>query len=85
MEKIYGVRESGKYGTLKQKYNELYSIYSIDNYEGKTKSKIVITEDSSSEYQLFNNICKKKNIKCDSMRDWPNGFCFFKYIRTRKH
>lgn len=42
-------------------------IYGVENYEGKIKPEIVITEDSNSEYRFFNNICKKENIKCDSM------------------
>ena len=31
-------------------------IYGVENYEGKIKPEIVITEDSNSEYRFFNNI-----------------------------
>lgn len=30
VEEIYGIRESGKYATIKQTYNELYRIYGIN-------------------------------------------------------
>lgn len=30
VEEIYGIRTSGKYGTLKQKYHEFYRIYGTD-------------------------------------------------------
>ena len=33
VEEIYGIRTSGKYGTLKQSYHEFYRIYGADTYE----------------------------------------------------
>ena len=32
VEKIYGIRESGKYASLKQTYNELFHIYEKEDY-----------------------------------------------------
>ena len=31
IEEIYGIRTSGKYGTLKQSYHELYQMYGVDS------------------------------------------------------
>ena len=52
VEEIYGIRTSGRYGTLKQSYHEFYRIYGIGTYEDKVSPEIIITEDSNSGYQL---------------------------------
>ena len=54
VEEIYGIRTSGKYGTLKQSYHEFYRLYGTDTYEKNVKPDIIITEDSNSGYQFFN-------------------------------
>ena len=53
VEEIYGIRTSGRYGTLKQSYHEFYRIYGTDTYEDKVRPEIIITEDSNSGYQFF--------------------------------
>ena len=53
VEEIYGIRTSGRYGTLKQSYHEFYRIYGTDTYEDKVSPEIIITEDSNSGYQFF--------------------------------
>ena len=35
VEEIYGIRTSGKYGTLKQIYHEFYRIYNLDETKGE--------------------------------------------------
>ncbi len=52
IEEIYGIRESGKYGTLKQTYNEFFHLYRADTGQGKVKPKVIVTEDSNSGNQL---------------------------------
>ena len=37
VEEIYGIRTSGKYGTLAQSYHEFYRIYGIDVLKGKVQ------------------------------------------------
>ena len=32
VDEIYGIRDSGKYGTLKRTYNEFYHLYQISDY-----------------------------------------------------
>lgn len=74
VEEIYGIRTSGKYGTLKQSYHEFYRLYGIDIYENDVKPEIVITEDSNSGYQFFEQVCKENQLKCESMNGKSNVF-----------
>ena len=53
VEEIYGIRLSGRYGGLKQQYNEFYRIYGEDSPGQDIRPDIVITEDSNSGYQFF--------------------------------
>lgn len=53
VKEIYGIRNSGKYGGLKQTYNELYQIYGNKSFVKNKKVDIVITEDSKSGFQFF--------------------------------
>lgn len=64
VEEIYGIRANGKYGGLKQTYNELFRIYTRNNKQAKMKWSVVITEDSNSGFQFFNNICEENAIEC---------------------
>lgn len=43
---IYGIRTSGKYGTLKQLYHEFYRIYGTERFGAEIHPDTVITEDS---------------------------------------
>ena len=43
VEEIYGIRDSGKYGTLKRTYNELYHLFDTDLYQ------------TADNYQAINN------------------------------
>lgn len=62
VEEIYGIRNSGKYGNLKQIYNEFYQISGeYDLVEGIHPKKI-IAEDSNSGYQFFKSIAEKRGI-----------------------
>ena len=47
VEEIYGIRTSGKYGTLKQIYHEFYRIYNLDETKGEIEPEAVVTEDLS--------------------------------------
>ena len=46
IEEIYGIRNSGKYGTLTRTYNEFYHLYRISDYNEMIQPQIIITEDS---------------------------------------
>ena len=61
---IYGIRTSGKYGGLRQHYNEFYRIYGNLSPEAEIHPKQVITEDSNAGYQFFQKVCEDNEIKC---------------------
>ena len=64
VEEIYGIRLSGRYGTLKQSYHEFYRLYGIHSYKTEVVPEMVITEDSNSGYQFFRAICDGHGIPC---------------------
>lgn len=41
---IYGIRDSGKYGTLKRTYNEFYHLYPAEKYRMPVRPERIITE-----------------------------------------
>ena len=63
---IYGIRTSGKYGGLKQHYNEFYHIYGDMTPEAEIQPQMVITEDSNAGYQYFQKVCEDNEIACIS-------------------
>lgn len=72
VEEIYGIRESGKYAGLKQTYNEFFHIYMKDDIQKNIEPQIIITEDSNSGFQFFENVCVQNNIKCISANGKSN-------------
>lgn len=84
VEEIYGIRTSGKYGTLKQSYHEFYRIYGADTYENAINPEIIITEDSNSGYQFFDQICRENELKCESMNGKSNIFHYLNMHRNEK-
>lgn len=84
IEEIYGIRTSGKYGTLKQKYHEFYHIYGIDSYQNEITPEMVITEDSNSGYQFFEQICQENQLKCESMNGKSNIFHYLNIHKNEK-
>lgn len=72
---IYGIRNSGKYGSLKRTYNEFYHLYRAEGNNQTIKPEKVITEDSNSGYQFFQGICARENqIACVSAQGKSNIF-----------
>lgn len=63
IEEIYGIRNSGKYGTLKRTYNEFFHLYPADAYKQKLKPDIILTEDSNSGNQFFKAITEDSIIR----------------------
>lgn len=84
VEEIYGIRTSGKYGSLKQSYHEFYRLYGEDSYENELKPNIIITEDSDSGYQFFDYICKKNKLQCESMDGKSNVFHYLNMHKNDK-
>ncbi len=71
---IYGIRDSGKYGSLKQTYNELYRIYGSEDIQEIIRPEYVITEDSGAGFQFFEAACKNSDIACKSAYGKSNIF-----------
>lgn len=74
VDEIYGIRNSGKYGNLKQTYNEMYRIYNLEAVSTNIKPELVITEDSNSGYQFFEEICRKNSLECLTAEGKSNIF-----------
>lgn len=74
VEEIYGIRDSGKYGNLKRTYNEFYYLYQTVDFHYPVKPERVITEDSNSGFQFFQNICEKDGKICRSAHGKSNLF-----------
>lgn len=71
---IYGIRDAGKYGQLKQTYNELFHIYAHHEYDKPITPTVLITEDSNSGFQFFSSVCKDREISCISANGKSNVF-----------
>lgn len=81
VEEIYGIRTSGKYGSLQQSYHEFYRIYGADAWKEEIKPETVVTEDSNSGYQFFQKVCEDNRITCNSAGGKSN---IFHYINTHR-
>lgn len=80
VDEIYGIRSSGKYGNLKQTYNELYHMFGRGSDKNKISPQVIITEDSNSGFQFFESICKSNGIICISAGGKSNIFkCLMQY------
>lgn len=75
VEEVYGIRSSGKFGTLEPVYHEMYRLY-----EAKSKMKVsvvpeqILVEDSNSGYEFFGNVADKNGLKCSSAQGKSNIF-----------
>lgn len=74
VEEIYGIRESGKYASLKQVYNEFYHIYGKTDYTRTIKAENVIVEDSNSGFEFFASVSQKENYHVTSAGGKSNIF-----------
>lgn len=84
VEEIYGIRTSGKYGTLKQSYHEFYRLYGVDTYEKNVNPEVIITEDSNSGYQFFAQVCRENKLSCESMNGKSNVFHYLNKHKDEK-
>lgn len=76
VKEIYGIRTSGKFGTLQKAYHEMYRIYPDTAILPERQPDQVITEDSNSGYQFFQSICENININCVSANGKSNIFSY---------
>jgi len=71
VDEIYGIRNEGKYGGLKQTYNQLYRIYSKPQ-TNNISPEVVLTEDSNSGFEFFDAI--SEDVECISAEGKSNIF-----------
>ena len=62
---IYGIRNAGKYGGLRQVYNAFYQIYGSFPVSEGIRPNVLITEDSNAGFQFFQGVCSM-GIRCQS-------------------
>lgn len=74
VKEIYGIRTSGKYGGLKQTYNELFEIYGQPLGKNDTLPATVLVEDSNAGYQFFSEVCNEQHLACTSAGGKSNIF-----------
>ena len=84
VEEIYGIRISGKYGTLRQSYHEFYRIYGADVLREKVQPEIILTEDGDSGYQFFQSVCSDYGLKCKSAEGKSNIFHYINVNRDQR-
>ena len=84
VEEIYGIRTSGKYGTLKQSYHEFYRLYGAKTYEKVVAPEVILTEDSNSGYQFFNHVCNENGLSCEAMNGKSNVFHYLNLHKNEK-
>ena len=83
VEEVYGIRTSGKYGTLKRSYHSFYQIYP-DSTTEKIKPEKILTEDSNSGYQFFDAVCTEHQMQCDTANGKSNVFSYLKVHKDEK-
>lgn len=84
VKEIYGIRNSGKYGGLKQVYNEFYPFYVLKEESNLDEKDIIITEDSNSGYQFFDKIAEELKIECETASGKSNIFSKIQYLENSK-
>ena len=84
VDEIYGIRTSGKYGNLKQVFQEFYHLYGAKSFGEILCPDIVITEDSGSGYEFFKDICEKNNKKCISAEGKSNIISKLEMVDRKK-
>lgn len=74
VDEIYGIRESGKYASLKKTYNEFFHIYGRTDYTKPVRPDKIIVEDSNSGYEFFEGVCRERNLTVASAGGKSNVF-----------
>jgi hypothetical protein len=84
VEEIYGIKVSGKYGTLQQTYQEFYRIYGAATYKIQFGPDIIIVEDSNAGYEFFESLKKGRNWEAVSAEGKSNIYKVLKKYDNNK-
>ena len=74
VDEIYGIRSSGKYGTLQQTYQEFYHIYGNADYKEAFSPDVIIVEDSNSGCEFFEYVTEEQKCQVVSAGGKSNIF-----------
>ncbi len=75
IEEVYGIKSSGKYGTLQPVYHEMYRLYDIDDAKDSlVYPSQILVEDSNSGYEFFQAVADKNGLICKSAQGKSNIF-----------
>ncbi len=75
VEEVYGIKSSGKYGTLQPVYHEMYRLYDMsDAADTLIYPNQILVEDSNSGYEFFRAIADKNGLTCRSAQGKSNIF-----------
>ena len=75
VEEVYGIKSSGKYGSLQPVYHEMYRLYDIYAEEDIfINPSQILVEDSNSGYEFFNTLAEKNGLICRSAQGKSNIF-----------
>ncbi|HBZ52192.1 MAG TPA: translation initiation factor 2 [Eubacterium sp.] len=67
VDEIYGIKSSGKYGSIEPVYHELYKIYTVSEARQlPVKFQAMLVEDSNSGYEFFSSVADDKGYTCYS-------------------
>ena len=76
VEEIYGIRLSGKYGTLKQAYHEFYRLYDKPAPQEPFIPNTLLTEDANSGHQFFHALADITGRACETAAGKSNIFAW---------
>ena len=75
VEEVYGIKSSGRYGTLAPVYHEMYRIYDFDkDLKLPITPEHILVEDSNSGYEFFGDIAEKNGMGCSTAGGKSNIF-----------
>ena len=84
VEEIYGIKNSGKYGTLHQTYQEFYRIYPDVRKDVSFHPDIILVEDSNAGYDFFESVSEDRSWKTISAGGKSNVYQLLKEYQDKR-
>ncbi|MBO5153740.1 MAG: translation initiation factor 2 [Eubacterium sp.] len=84
VEEIYGIKNSGKYGTLKQTYQEFYRIYGDVKNSVSFQPDVVLVEDSNAGCDFFESIAEGRYWRVISAGGKSNIYKLLKEYENKR-
>lgn len=85
VEEVYGIKSSGRYGTLQPVYHEMYRIYKLNpETETPTMPEEILVEDSNSGYEFFRDVAENCGIACRSAKGKSNIFACLTEMQSER-